>query len=66
MDPVALVSAMMAAQMAQLQYAIAAKVMQSSPDGPQNALQILNAADGNAGQLANAARGIGQNIDISA
>ncbi len=66
MDSVALVTALMAANKAQLQYAVAAKVMQSSPDGAQNALQIINAADDNAGQLANAARGLGQNIDISA
>ena len=65
MDPVALISALMGAQMAKMQYAVAAKVMQSSPDGPQNALSIIAAADANAGKLANAAQGLGQNVDIS-
>ena len=66
MDPVSLVTALMSAQMAQMQYAVAAKIMKSSPDGAQNALQIINAANDNAGQLANAARGLGQNVDIQA
>jgi hypothetical protein len=66
MDPVSLITALMSAQMAQMQYAVAAKVMKSSPDGPQNALQIISAANANAGKLANAAQGLGQNVDIQA
>lgn len=66
MDSVALVSALMAAKMAQMQYAVAAKVMQSSPDGPKNALSIIAAAQSNGDKLAAAAQGLGQNIDIQA
>ena len=66
MDSVALVSALMASKMAQMQYAVAAKVMQASPDGPQNALSIIAAAQSNADKLAAAAQGLGQNIDIQA
>ena len=64
MDSVALITGLMAAKMAELQYAVAAKVMKSSPDGAQNALSIINAAEQN-GKLAAAAQGLGQNIDIS-
>lgn len=66
MDSVALVTALMAAKMAQVQYAVAAKVMKASPDGAQNALAIINAAQQNGDKLAAAAQGLGQNIDISA
>jgi hypothetical protein len=66
MDSVALVTGLMTAKMAQLQYAIAAKVAKSSPDGAQNALSIINAAQSNSDKLAAAAQGLGQNIDISA
>jgi hypothetical protein len=66
MDPVSLVSALMSAKMAQMQYAVAAKVIQSSPNGPKNALSIIAAAEGNADKLASAAQGLGQNIDIQA
>jgi hypothetical protein len=66
MDSVALVSTLMAAKMAQMQYAVAAQVMKSSPDGAQNALAIINAAEGNGNQLAAAAQGLGQNVDIQA
>jgi hypothetical protein len=65
MDSIGLVTALMAAKMAQVQYAIAAKVMKASPDGPQNALSIINAAEQNGGKLAAAAQGLGQNVDIS-
>lgn len=66
MDSVALVTALMSAKMAQVQYAVAAKVMKASPDGPQNALAILDAAQQNGDKLAAAAQGLGQNVDISA
>jgi hypothetical protein len=66
MDSVALVSALMAAKMAQMQYAAAAKVIQSSPDGAKNALSIIAAAEANGDKLAVAAQGLGQNIDIQA
>jgi hypothetical protein len=39
--------------------------MKASPDGPQNALSIINAAEQNGGKLAAAAQGLGQNVDIS-
>lgn len=65
MDPVSLVSALMSAKMAQMQYAVAAKVIQSSPDGANNALSIIAAAETNGGKLAAAVQGLGQNVDIS-
>jgi hypothetical protein len=61
----ALISGLLSAKMAQMQYAVAAQVIKSSPDGAQNALAILNAAESNGDKLAAAAQGLGQNIDIS-
>lgn len=65
MDSVALITALMAASVAQAQYAVAATIAKSQPDAG-NAVSILTAAaNSNADKLANAARGLGQNIDIS-
>jgi coenzyme F420-reducing hydrogenase delta subunit len=66
MDSVGLVAGLMGAQMAKMQYAVAAKIIRSSPDGAQNALAIIAAAETNADKLAVAAQGLGQNIDIQA
>lgn len=66
MDSVALISALMAARTAQMQYAVAAKIIKSSPDNGASALSILAAAEANGDKLAAAAQGIGRNVDISA
>jgi hypothetical protein len=62
MDPAALALALVTAQQAQFQSAVATKVLKSQLTQDQSVLQILNAGD----PLANVADGIGQNLDITA
>jgi hypothetical protein len=65
MDVSSLASAMVAARAGQTQLAVAAKMLRMNLDSQKAALQLLNAGQQNAGQLANAAAGLGQNVDIS-
>ena len=65
MDVSSLASAMVAARAGQTQLAVAAKMLKMNLDCQKAALQLLNAGQQNAGQLANAAAGLGQNVDIS-
>jgi hypothetical protein len=65
MDVSSLASAMVAARAGQTQLAVAAKMLKMNFDSQKAALQLLNAGQQNAGQLANAAAGLGQNVDIS-
>ena len=66
MDVSSLASAMVAARAGQTQLAVAAKMLRMNLDSQKAVLQLLNAGQQNAGQLANAAAGLGQNVDISA
>jgi hypothetical protein len=66
MDVSSLASAMVAARAGQTQLAVAAKMLKMNLDSQKAVLQLLNAGQQNAGQLANAAAGLGQNVDISA
>lgn len=66
MDSVAVASALVGAQAAQTQVAIAAKMMKMNADAASSIVQVLEAAQQNIDKLANVGAGIGGNLDISA
>ncbi len=66
MDPTSLVSAMAGGQMAQVQMAMAAKMIRMNADAAASVAKLIDAAQQNLTKLANVAAGVGQNIDISA
>lgn len=65
MDPASLAAAMVAAQMSRVQMAAAATMMRMNADAANSVVQVVQAAEQNASQLANAAAGLGQNLNIS-
>jgi len=65
MDVSSLAAAMVGAQMGRLQLAAAAKMLKMNADLSASIVQVIDAAQKNAAQLANAAAGIGQNLDIT-
>jgi hypothetical protein len=58
--------AFVAAQVAQLQQAVAAKMMQMNANSSADTVKLLEAAQQNFSRLANVATGIGGNLDITA
>ena len=48
-----------------MQVAMATRMLKMSSDNDKAALQLLQAGQENAGQAANAALGLGQNLDIT-
>ena len=66
MDPTSLVSSMAGGQMAQVQMAMAAKMIRMNADAAASVAKLIDAAQQNLTKLANVAAGVGQNIDISA
>jgi len=66
MDVTSVVEAMAGAKMAEVQMAIAAKMLRMNADSASSAVQIIDAAQQNMTSLANVAAGVGQNVDISA
>jgi hypothetical protein len=58
--------AFVAAQVAQLQQAVAAKMMQMNANSSADTVKLLDAAQQNFSRLANVASGVGTNIDITA
>ena len=60
----ALISAVMASKASQAQLALAAKFAKMNASSEQSIAQLLEAANQNAQKLANAAAGLGQNIEI--
>ena len=66
MDVGSLVSALLAAQVAQMQLAAAAKIAKVGADSSDAVAKLVDAADQNAQQLSAAAQGLGQAIDVSA
>jgi hypothetical protein len=66
MDVGSLVSALLAAQVAQMQLAAAAKIAKMQADNNNPVVKLVDAADQNAKQLSAAAQGLGGNIDVSA
>jgi hypothetical protein len=61
----ALVSAFVGTQAAQLQMAVAAKMMRMNADAAASIVKVIEAAQDNMQQLANVASGVGGNLDIS-
>jgi hypothetical protein len=65
MDVASIASAFIAAQMAQVQTAVAAKMMKMNADGAADAAKLLEAASQNMKSLANVASGVGGNLDVT-
>ena len=65
MDAASIASAFIAAQMAQVKTAMAAKMLRMNADTANNAVKLLEAAQQNMSSLANLASGLGGNLDIS-
>ena len=65
MDVASIASAFIAAQMAQVQTAVASKMLRINADQASNAVKLLEAAQANMNGLANVAAGLGGNLDIS-
>jgi hypothetical protein len=66
MDPATLATALVGAQMSQVQMAIAAKMMRMNTDSAASVVQLIDAAQKNMQSLANVAAGVGQNVNITA
>jgi hypothetical protein len=65
MDVTALASAFIGAKAAEVQMAVAAKMMKMNADAAQSVVQVIEAAQQNLDRLASVAAGIGGNLDIS-
>jgi hypothetical protein len=61
----ALATALIGARTGQIQMAVAAKMLRMNADAEKSVVKLLEAAQQNAGRLANVASGIGGNLDIS-
>jgi hypothetical protein len=66
MDTGALASAFVGAQMAQVQMAVAAKMLRMNADAAASIVQVIDAAQQNMDRLANVAAGVGGNLDVTA
>ena len=64
MDVTAVASAMVGAQVGRAQLAMAAKMVKMNADNAASIIQVIEAAQQNLNQLANAS-GLGQTLDIS-
>jgi hypothetical protein len=65
MDTAALASAFVGAKAAEVQMAVAAKMLRMNADAAQSIVQVIEAAQQNIDRLANVAAGVGGNLDIS-
>ncbi len=61
----ALATALIASRTAQVQMAVAAKLLRMSADAEKSVVQLIESAQQNIDKLANVASGIGGNLDIS-
>jgi hypothetical protein len=66
MDVAAIASALAAAQMGQIQLAVAAKMLRMDANQATSIAKLVDSATQNANQLASLAPGIGGNLDITA
>jgi hypothetical protein len=66
MDTASLASALVSAQMAQVQLAVAARMARMDAQTGQSVANLINSAEQNMNQLANVAAGIGTRVDITA
>jgi hypothetical protein len=65
MDVSSLAAAMAGAQAGRGQMAMAAKMMKMNADSAASIIQVIESAQQNLATLADAAAGLGQNLDIS-
>jgi hypothetical protein len=65
MDVGSLMTALAGARTAQLQFAVAAKMLRMSADQASNVAKMIEAAQQNIDRLANVAAGVGGAVDIS-
>ena len=65
MDVSSVAAAMASARVGQAQLAMAAKFMKMNADSAASIIQVIEAAQQNLNQLADAAAGLGQNLDIT-
>ena len=61
----ALASALAAANVGQMQLAVAARMLRMNADSAQQVVKLIDSAQQNLNQLANVAAGIGQALDVS-
>jgi hypothetical protein len=66
MGGMGLISALLAAQVGQMQLATAALLARSNPDSGSSVTQLVDAAQQNFNPLVNVATGLGTNLDVSA
>jgi hypothetical protein len=66
MDTDALASAFVGANMAQVQMAVAAKMLRMNADSAASIVKVIDAAQQNMDRLANVAAGVGGNVDVTA
>jgi hypothetical protein len=66
MDPASLAAAFVAAQMARVQIAVAAKMARMDAQSGQSVADLIAAAEQNMNRLANVAVGVGTQVDITA
>jgi hypothetical protein len=66
MDPASIAAALAGSQMANVQMAIAAKMLRMNADAAGAIVKVLEDAQQNLASLANVADGVGQNLNISA
>jgi len=64
MEP-ALINGLIAARAAQVQIAVAAKMLKMNAEAAQSVVQLIDAAQDNMARLTQAATGLGGNLDIS-
>jgi hypothetical protein len=65
MDVSSLAAAMVGAQAGRAQTAIAAKMLKMNADNAASVVQMIDSASKNLTNAANAAAGLGQNVDIT-
>jgi hypothetical protein len=66
MDTASLAAALVAAQMGQIQLAVAARMARMDAQSGQSVANLISAAEQNMNRLANVAAGIGSQVDITA
>jgi hypothetical protein len=66
MDTASLAAALVAAKMAQLQLAVAARMARMDAQTGQSVANVISSAEQNMNRLANVAAGIGTQVDITA
>ena len=66
MDPASLAAALVTAQVARVQLAVATRLARMDAQSGQSVANLISAAEQNMNRLANVAAGIGTQVDITA